>query len=63
MDEINQKMKILIQNRIFAGRPECPGGLPDKSRKPYWNPVKKDGHIRCPKSDTPVYQTGYFVFG
>jgi hypothetical protein len=53
------KMKILVQNRDFVGRillggRTCLGGLPSKFRKPYWNPVKKAGHIRCPKPDTPI---------
>jgi hypothetical protein len=35
--------------RFFIGGRTSPGGLPDKSRKPYWNPVRKAGHVRCPK--------------
>jgi hypothetical protein len=38
---------------LLGGR-TCPGGLPDKSGKPYWNPMEKVGHIRCPKLDTLV---------
>jgi hypothetical protein len=40
MDELNQNkdfdstMEILLRGRT------CPGGLPNKSGNPYWNPVK-----------------------
>jgi hypothetical protein len=55
-------MKILIQNGIFLLRGQtCPGGLPDKSERPYWNSVKRPNisdvqkwTIRFVKPDTPV---------
>jgi hypothetical protein len=39
-----------------------PERLPDKFRKPYWNPVIKAGHIWCPKLDSLVCKTGYSGF-
>jgi hypothetical protein len=46
------KMKILIQNGIFIGGRTNPVGLPDKSVKPCWNPVREAEQVRCPKPDT-----------
>jgi hypothetical protein len=48
-------MKILIQNGILARRA-------DKSGKPYWNPMRRVGHVRCPKLDSPVCKTRYSGF-
>jgi hypothetical protein len=48
-------VKILIENEIFDRRP-------DKSKKPYWNPVREVGQVQCPNLDSLVYQTRYSGF-
>jgi hypothetical protein len=62
------KRKILIKLEILLRGRTCPGGLPDKSRKTYWNPLWRPdisgietGHIwdenrtiRFANPDTPV---------
>jgi hypothetical protein len=40
-------MKILEETKIFDRRS-------DKSKKPYWNPVRRVGHVRGPKSDNLI---------
>jgi hypothetical protein len=35
LQELINKKRFLLRSRT------CLGGLPDKSRKPYWNPVKR----------------------
>jgi hypothetical protein len=56
-------MKILIQNEIFAERPDMSGKITEYVWKTLLESVEKAGHIRCPKPDTSVYQTGYSGFG
>jgi hypothetical protein len=47
---------------FFIGGWTSTGGSPDKSRKPYWNLVRRVGHVRCPKLDNPVCKIGYSDF-
>jgi hypothetical protein len=44
MDEINQKEDFDPTMEFLLGGQTCPGGLPDKFEKPYWDPVEA-GHI------------------
>jgi hypothetical protein len=39
MEEINEKEDFDLRLRFFIGYRTSPEGLPDKSQKPYWNPV------------------------
>jgi hypothetical protein len=41
MDEINQKEDFDLRMEFLLGGRTCSRGLPDKSRKPYWNPMKR----------------------
>jgi hypothetical protein len=48
-------IKDLIKIEIFDRRP-------DKSGKPYWNPMRKAGQVRCLKLDSLICKTGYSGF-
>jgi hypothetical protein len=41
MDEVNQKEDFDPRMKFLLRSWTCPGGLPDKSEKPYWNSVKR----------------------
>jgi hypothetical protein len=56
------KMKILIQNGIFAERLDMSGRVTRQIRKSILEFDEKGGHIRCPKLDSLVYKTGYSGF-
>ena len=54
--------KFCMKLRFLMGGRTCLEGWPDKSGNPYWNPVRRAGHVRGPKPDSPVCQTGYSGF-
>ncbi len=62
-EEINQLRRFCMKLRFLIGGRTSLEGWPDKSGNPYWNPVRKAGHVRCLKPDSPVCQTGYSGFG
>jgi hypothetical protein len=61
MDELNQNKDFDSTMEILLRGQTCPGGLPDKSGNPYWNPVKgpdisgvQNRTFRFVIPDTPV---------
>ena len=54
--------RFCMKLRFLIGGRTCLEGWPDKSGNPYWNPVRRAGHVRGPKPDSPVCQTGYSGF-
>jgi hypothetical protein len=70
MEEINQKWRFWFKLRFLMKDQTSAEGLPDKSRKPYWNPVKRldmsdvqNQTVQFAKPDTLVL-TGqkYWIF-
>jgi hypothetical protein len=62
MDEINQKEDFDPRMEFLQRDRTCPGGLPDKSENPYWNPVRgpdisgvQNQIVRFAKPDTLVF--------
>jgi hypothetical protein len=61
MDEMNQKEDFDPKKDFLLRSRTCLGGLPNKSRKPYWNPVKRPD-ISDDQTDSPVCKIRYSSF-